>query len=165
MELTLAQVVEATGAACVGNADALARTVRGWSIDSRTASEGDLFFAIKGEHHDGHVFVNQVLARGAVAAVVSQAMPEAPGRCIARWGYGGGFAGHLRPSLAIAGAGVLWGLPVAPARPARKTLSRPVYPCAIRRVRRPAISTITLACRYLCCVLLTMRRSRCWNSG
>jgi len=41
------------------------------SIDSRKIEDGSLFFAIIGEHHDGHTFVNDALNRGAVAAVVS----------------------------------------------------------------------------------------------
>ncbi len=43
----------------------------GYSIDSRTVNEGDLFFAVKGERFDGHDFVETALADGAVAAVVS----------------------------------------------------------------------------------------------
>jgi UDP-N-acetylmuramoyl-tripeptide--D-alanyl-D-alanine ligase len=44
-------------------------------IDSRKVLPGDLFVAIKGEQFDGHAFVKDALARGAVAAVVSQ-VPE-----------------------------------------------------------------------------------------
>jgi UDP-N-acetylmuramoyl-tripeptide--D-alanyl-D-alanine ligase len=44
----------------------------GYSIDSRTIREGELFFAVKGENLDGHDFVQQALEKGAVAAVVSQ---------------------------------------------------------------------------------------------
>lgn len=44
----------------------------GYSIDSRTVRAGDLFFAIRGEHHDGHRFVAEVLNKGALAAVVSR---------------------------------------------------------------------------------------------
>ncbi len=44
----------------------------GYSIDSRTLASGDLFFAVRGERFDGHDFVEAALARGAVAAVVSQ---------------------------------------------------------------------------------------------
>jgi UDP-N-acetylmuramoyl-tripeptide--D-alanyl-D-alanine ligase len=43
---------------------------RGYSIDSRTVSPGELFFAVKGERLDGHDFVDAALERGAVAAVV-----------------------------------------------------------------------------------------------
>ena len=42
----------------------------GYSIDSRTVGEGQLFFAVKGERLDGHDFVEQALGNGAVAAVV-----------------------------------------------------------------------------------------------
>ena len=72
MQLSLAQVREATGADFEGLAfSADERLVAGWSIDSRTVAPGDLFFAIKGEHHDGHHFVTEVLERGAIAAMVS----------------------------------------------------------------------------------------------
>jgi UDP-N-acetylmuramoyl-tripeptide--D-alanyl-D-alanine ligase len=46
--------------------------VTGFSIDSRTAREGDLFFAVRGERFDGHAFVSAALERGAVAAVVDE---------------------------------------------------------------------------------------------
>jgi UDP-N-acetylmuramoyl-tripeptide--D-alanyl-D-alanine ligase len=42
----------------------------GYSIDSRTVTPGELFFAVRGERHDGHDFVEAALERGAVAAVV-----------------------------------------------------------------------------------------------
>lgn len=44
-------------------------------IDSRKVQLGDLFVAIKGERMDGHMYVADALARGAVAAVVST-VPE-----------------------------------------------------------------------------------------
>jgi UDP-N-acetylmuramoyl-tripeptide--D-alanyl-D-alanine ligase len=43
----------------------------GYSIDSRTVREGELFFAIRGENFDGHQFVANALSRGALAAIVS----------------------------------------------------------------------------------------------
>ena len=43
----------------------------GYSIDSRAVRAGDVFFAIRGERHDGHQFVADVLSKGALAAVVS----------------------------------------------------------------------------------------------
>jgi UDP-N-acetylmuramoyl-tripeptide--D-alanyl-D-alanine ligase len=67
MRLTLAKIVDyigATGKLSPGE-DAQA-----YSIDSRTVGPGQLFFAVKGERLDGHDFVEQALARGAVAAVV-----------------------------------------------------------------------------------------------
>ena len=78
MQLTLAQVQAATGAQFLGSAVG-GTTITGWSIDSRTAAQGDLFFAIKGERLDGHAFVNAVLAQGASAAVVSEPIADAKG--------------------------------------------------------------------------------------
>jgi UDP-N-acetylmuramoyl-tripeptide--D-alanyl-D-alanine ligase len=47
-------------------------TVTGVSIDSRTLEPGDLFFAIKGDAHDGHDHVARAFEAGAAAAVVSR---------------------------------------------------------------------------------------------
>jgi len=44
----------------------------GYSIDSRTVSSGELFFAVKGERLDGHDFVAAALEKGAVAAIVQK---------------------------------------------------------------------------------------------
>jgi UDP-N-acetylmuramoyl-tripeptide--D-alanyl-D-alanine ligase len=55
--------------------------VDGYSIDSRSVRPGDLFFALVGPRLDGHAFVNDALARGAVAVIVqrgSGSFPEAP---------------------------------------------------------------------------------------
>lgn len=43
-----------------------------YSIDSRTIRDGEMFFAIRGENHDGHRFVADVIKKGAIAAVVSK---------------------------------------------------------------------------------------------
>jgi UDP-N-acetylmuramoyl-tripeptide--D-alanyl-D-alanine ligase len=51
-----------------GAGELLARRV---CLDSREARPGDLFWALRGEHHDSHRFVPQALAAGAVAAVVA----------------------------------------------------------------------------------------------
>ncbi len=40
------------------------------SIDSRRTFAGDLFIAIKGEHFDGHDFVNEALEKGAEGVIV-----------------------------------------------------------------------------------------------
>ena len=45
-------------------------TARGCSIDSRTVKAGELFFAIRGPSNDGHDYVPEALAKGAIAAVV-----------------------------------------------------------------------------------------------
>ncbi len=76
MKFQLGQVACALGqtAACAG------APVTGWSVDSRTLAPGDLFFALRGPNHDGHVFVEDVLRRGAVAAVVDHARRR-PAHC------------------------------------------------------------------------------------
>src|SRR5580704_9946474 len=49
--------------------------ITGWSIDSRTVAPGDVFFALRGPNHDGNAYVEEVLAKGAVAAVANEAKP------------------------------------------------------------------------------------------
>jgi len=44
----------------------------GVSVDSRTTQAGDCFFAIPGENFDGHDYVLDAFAKGAVCAVVSK---------------------------------------------------------------------------------------------
>src|SRR5512143_3191966 len=46
--------------------------VTGWSVDSRTLRHGDLYFALRGPHHDGHAYVAEVLKKGAAGAVVDR---------------------------------------------------------------------------------------------
>jgi UDP-N-acetylmuramoyl-tripeptide--D-alanyl-D-alanine ligase len=67
MILTLGRVAVAIGARAGADDESL---VKGYSIDSRTITAGELFFAVKGERFDGHDFVEQAIACGAVAAVV-----------------------------------------------------------------------------------------------
>jgi UDP-N-acetylmuramoyl-L-alanyl-D-glutamate--2,6-diaminopimelate ligase len=40
------------------------------TCDSRAIGEGDLFVALRGDHFDGHAFINDVCRQGAAAAVV-----------------------------------------------------------------------------------------------
>lgn len=44
----------------------------GVSVDSRQVKSGDLFFALKGAHADGHYFLHDAASKGASAAVVSK---------------------------------------------------------------------------------------------
>src|SRR6188508_803301 len=46
--------------------------ISGISIDSRTLSKGDAFFAIQGDNRDGHDFVDAALKAGAALAVVAK---------------------------------------------------------------------------------------------
>ena len=52
----------------------------GVTFDSRAVKKGDLFVALKGETTDGHVYLGDAFARGAAAAVVSEAVevPHGP---------------------------------------------------------------------------------------
>jgi UDP-N-acetylmuramoyl-tripeptide--D-alanyl-D-alanine ligase len=54
------------------------------STDSRTVEPGDCFFAISGDNFDGHNFITDVFAKGAVCAVVSQDIgpDKFPGKAI-----------------------------------------------------------------------------------
>jgi UDP-N-acetylmuramoyl-tripeptide--D-alanyl-D-alanine ligase len=47
-------------------------TDSGASIDSRTTRQGQVFFAIKGEHNDGHDFAIDAVNKGAVGIVVEK---------------------------------------------------------------------------------------------
>jgi UDP-N-acetylmuramoyl-tripeptide--D-alanyl-D-alanine ligase len=71
MEMSLGEVAAALGTTC----DTPEKIARGYSIDSRTTAEGDLFFAIRGPRFNGHDFVASAFARGAVGAVVVDRFP------------------------------------------------------------------------------------------
>ena len=43
------------------------------STDSRAIAAGDLFVALRGERYDGHTFMQQAAAAGAVAALADRA--------------------------------------------------------------------------------------------
>ncbi|MGA2270942.1 MAG: UDP-N-acetylmuramoyl-tripeptide--D-alanyl-D-alanine ligase [Bryobacteraceae bacterium] len=68
MTLDLQEVARAMRAA--GNPPPL--KVMGWSVDTRTQNPGDLYFALRGPHHDGHDFVGAAVARGAAGVVVER---------------------------------------------------------------------------------------------
>ncbi|WP_458760051.1 UDP-N-acetylmuramoylalanyl-D-glutamyl-2,6-diaminopimelate--D-alanyl-D-alanine ligase [Afipia sp. TerB] len=53
-------------------AGALPDSVTGISIDSRTVARGEAYFAIKGDVHDGHDFVEAAIRNGAGLAVIAQ---------------------------------------------------------------------------------------------
>ena len=46
--------------------------VRGLAYDSRAVSQGSLFFAVPGVHFDGHDYVTEAVAAGAIGAVVER---------------------------------------------------------------------------------------------
>lgn len=50
--------------------------VRGLAYDSRRVGRGTLFFAVPGVHVDGHEYVGDAVAAGAIAAVVERELPD-----------------------------------------------------------------------------------------
>ncbi len=68
--VTLNQLLAATGGRpSVGAANAV--TFTRVATDSRTVEQGDLFWALRGERHDGHSFADEAARRGAVACVAA----------------------------------------------------------------------------------------------
>ncbi|MEM4408578.1 MAG: UDP-N-acetylmuramoyl-tripeptide--D-alanyl-D-alanine ligase [Candidatus Caldarchaeum sp.] len=68
--LELDFVLSATGGKAISSGSASSFT--GVSTDSRLIRGGELFFAIQGERYDGHRFVTDALASGALGAVVEK---------------------------------------------------------------------------------------------
>lgn len=50
----------------------------GYTFDTRNLAAGDLFFALKGERRDGHAFIADAHARGAVGAIVQRRVGGVP---------------------------------------------------------------------------------------
>lgn len=80
----MSDVIAATGGELVqGKGNEMFENI---SIDSRTLGKGDLFVAIQGQQHDGHDFIDRVLAQGAGGVMIDQAhasrinTPRATGR-------------------------------------------------------------------------------------
>jgi len=69
-ELRLVDLVEATGGSLVrGEPES---RVHSYSIDTRQLEHGGAFFALKGEHGDGHEFLADASARAAVAVIARE---------------------------------------------------------------------------------------------
>ena len=73
--LTAGDIVSATGGRLVqGSAH---QPIERISIDSRTVGAGDFFVAIRGERFDGHDFVADAMARGALGLLVETGAADA----------------------------------------------------------------------------------------
>lgn len=59
----------------VGRSD---REIQGIAYDSRAVREGCLFVALRGEHTDGHRYLQQALSSGAAALLVEEAPADTP---------------------------------------------------------------------------------------
>ncbi len=73
MKITITQLAQVISGRLSGQVpqDAVCQAI---SVDSRSLRAGDVFWAIKGGSHDGHDFLSQAAAAGAVAAVVDRSM-------------------------------------------------------------------------------------------
>jgi len=83
----IADLVRMTGATLLAsNATTHASSFTGVSTDSRSIEAGNCFFAVRGENFDGHDYLSDVFARGAVCAVVSRDLrnEEFAGKCLLR---------------------------------------------------------------------------------
>jgi UDP-N-acetylmuramoyl-tripeptide--D-alanyl-D-alanine ligase len=79
MNLSLEEISKAVDGTLEGAGNV---KVRGYSIDSRTITPGELFFAIKGPRFDGHKFVGQALEKKAAAAVIEESVEGKGGSTI-----------------------------------------------------------------------------------
>ena len=52
--------------------------ITGVSIDSRKIENGNLFIPFKGEHSDGHKYVEESIKKGAAAALWQKDVPNPP---------------------------------------------------------------------------------------
>ncbi len=55
-------------------------SISGVSCNSKQLKSGELFIAVKGPHHDGHLFIEEAAQRGA-SAIVAERLPAHPVRC------------------------------------------------------------------------------------
>ena len=75
---TLAEILAATGARPVGD---LVAPVVGVSTDTRTLKPGNVYIALRGEHFDGHAYIEGAIRAGA-AAVIVDSVVSAPSACV-----------------------------------------------------------------------------------
>jgi UDP-N-acetylmuramoyl-tripeptide--D-alanyl-D-alanine ligase len=68
---TIEEMLEVTSARLLlGDSTGLRRKIRRLCSDSRDVRPGDFFVAFKGDHFDGHEFVQQSLQKGAIGALI-----------------------------------------------------------------------------------------------
>ena len=70
---SVAEIMNATHGRATGRMDWTARNI---AIDSRKVTDGDLFIALKGDHYDGHDYIDAAFKGGAVAALSQHPVPE-----------------------------------------------------------------------------------------
>ena len=79
--MTLQQIAQAVGAILREETKCadLTREAQGVVIDNRQVSPDDIFVAIRGAKVDGHSFIADAFAKGALGAITDHELDEAPG--------------------------------------------------------------------------------------
>jgi UDP-N-acetylmuramoyl-tripeptide--D-alanyl-D-alanine ligase len=72
IELSIADIANTLGATLVGTTDGSARVSGVVHTDSRLVQPGDIFFALRGESTDGHLFVPAAVANGAALVIAER---------------------------------------------------------------------------------------------
>ncbi|MCL2873866.1 MAG: UDP-N-acetylmuramoyl-tripeptide--D-alanyl-D-alanine ligase [Defluviitaleaceae bacterium] len=75
-------VVKAVGGKVLHNADTFGVKIYGVTIDSRKDVFNSLFVPLKGEHNDGHNFINQAFESGAVCSFTERDSENIPGKVL-----------------------------------------------------------------------------------
>lgn len=78
-DMTLEQIAAACGGTYVGAAELLAETITGAVTDSRELKPGYLFIPIRGARVDGHSFIPEVFAKGALAVLSERELDNPAG--------------------------------------------------------------------------------------
>ena len=128
---------------------AMPQAITGISIDSRTITPGEAYFAIKGELHDGHDFVAAALNAGAALAVVASVQRDnfaADAPLLVVDDVLGGLVDLARASRARLGARVIAVTGSVGKTSTKEALLR-VLARRARPMRRWPRSTITGGCR------------------
>ncbi|MGB8698045.1 MAG: UDP-N-acetylmuramoyl-tripeptide--D-alanyl-D-alanine ligase [Thermosynechococcaceae cyanobacterium] len=77
-QVALSQLIDVLRATTLHlSSDLRSRVAFGISTDTRTVQPGQLFLALRGEKFDGHGFVEQAIAAGAIAAIVESPIEAA----------------------------------------------------------------------------------------
>lgn len=80
--MTLESIAAACDGIYLGSEADKKREIAGAVIDSRLVEKGDLFIPIKGEKVDGHRFIPDVFAKGAIAVLTEQELVQPAGSYI-----------------------------------------------------------------------------------
>jgi UDP-N-acetylmuramoyl-tripeptide--D-alanyl-D-alanine ligase len=70
--ITTSQLIELLGARSLNKSGSKNETATGITTDTRNLTPGNLFVALVGEKFDGHNFLEEAIAKGAAAAIVSK---------------------------------------------------------------------------------------------